>query len=347
MFDTTSRLRHAQVNLFYNSYKPTAIKTFTLDEALQGIRLGVWREDVNAVRRTLKIEGKAAYDQRKQRLYALTFGGIFVPTRANANLRQHTGLVHGDLDHLGTLGDILGIQTAIATHPCTVYVFVSPSMAGLKVGVRVPIVADAASYAHAWRIVSAEYEQRYGGHWDASGKDVARLCFVSYDMGLYVNLQAVCFFIPPAQAPTSPPPLQLVPRTHIDHQDYAERAIRTATEMIQAAPLGSRHHTRLRAARLLGGYTAGGLLTEDHAYGALSQALSGHTEDLERALKTVEDGLRYGQAHPITLEALEAERQAWLDVHRSSTQKSDDQRPMGGSRYVWGTRYTLGGAHAR
>jgi hypothetical protein len=44
----------------------------------------------------------------------------------------------------------------------------------------------------------------------------------------------------------------------------------------------------------------------------------GHTDDLERALKTVEDGLAYGQAHPITLAELKAERQAWLDQHFGS-----------------------------
>jgi hypothetical protein len=85
--------------------------------------------------------------------------------------------------------------------------------------------------------------------------------------------------------------------------------------MIQTADLGTRHHNRLKAARLLGGYVAGGLLSDDQAYGALSQALVGHTDDLPRSLKTVEDGLAYGRAHPITLEELEAERRRWLEQH--------------------------------
>jgi hypothetical protein len=58
------------------------------------------------------------------------------------------------------------------------------------------------------------------------------------------------------------------------------------------------------------------VLTDEEAYGALAQALSGYTEDLKRALDTVEDGLRYGQAHPISLDDLEAERQEWLRQHR-------------------------------
>ena len=87
--------------------------------------------------------------------------------------------------------------------------------------------------------------------------------------------------------------------------------------MIEAAELGTQHHTRLKAARLLGGYIGGGLLSYEQAYTVLAQALVGHTNDLERSLKTVKDGLAYGAAHPITLEALEAERQAWLEAHHS------------------------------
>ena len=60
-----------------------------------------------------------------------------------------------------------------------------------------------------------------------------------------------------------------------------------------------------------------GFLTEDQAYGALASALIGPTEDLERALKTVVDGLAYGQADPIAVEALEAEHQTWFTPHRS------------------------------
>jgi hypothetical protein len=67
------------------------------------------------------------------------------------------------------------------------------------------------------------------------------------------------------------------------------------------------------------------LLSEDQAYGALAQALADHTDDLKRALKTVEDGLTYGQAHPITLQELERERLAWLEVHRTTSTQTHPQ----------------------
>jgi VirE N-terminal domain len=234
------------------------------------------------------------------------------PSRGNAYLQQHSGLVHGDLDDVG---DVEAVKRALADDRRTVYVFISPSANGVKVGVHVPIVDDDAAYKHAWQAVATEYERLYGVRWDPSGKDISRLCYISNDPDLYMNLDAEEFNIPPAPVLEPRPPQGSVSRRDPWYQGYAERAIHTAVQMIEDAELGTRHHTRLRAARLLGGYVAGGLLSDDQAYGALAQALVDHTEDLQRALKTVEDGLAYGKSHPITVDALEAERQDWLAHH--------------------------------
>jgi hypothetical protein len=198
-------------------------------------------------------------------------------------------------------------------------------MNGLKVGVRVSVVGDATAYTHAWRTVSKSYTAQYGGAWDRSGKDIARLCYVSYDTGIYVNLQAVRFDVPPLLPPPIPEPCTYANHEQVsssdpiyDPQPDVDRALHTAVQMIQSASMGARHYSRLKAARLLGGYVGGGLMTEDQAYGALAQALVGHTDDLERALKTVADGLKYGQSHPITLDALTIERDEWIRQHRNT-----------------------------
>jgi hypothetical protein len=319
-------LADSQLSFFSHAYHSGPIRTVTLIEVLKVIQSGRYQPQVHWLRRILAHEDKAAYDRAKAQLPAVTFAGTFAPSRGNAHLQQHSGIVHGDLDHLD---DPQSVRGALSRDPCTLYMFISPSGQGVKVGVYVPIVADDAAYKHVWNSVSVVYEQRYGVRWDGTGKDVSRLCYVSYDPLLYWNPAAECFKVLPMTSPATPPVRTSAREVHLyrDGHDYADLALRTATDMIQSAPLGARHHARLRAARLLGGYVAGGLLTEEQAYGALAQALVGHTNDLQRALKTVEDGLAYGHAHPITVEALEAERQAWLEQHRSQPPRRPGLRP--------------------
>jgi VirE N-terminal domain len=328
-------LAAAKVNLFRSSFESAPARTVTLTHALEMIRTGTYRRQVTHVRQILARDGKRTYDRAKAHLPALTFCGTFAPKRGLAHLKQHSGIIHGDLDHLP---DVKAAKCTVCSDPRTVYCFDSPSGTGLKIGVNGPEVADDPEYKHVWQAVSMEYERLCGGEWDQSGKDISRLCYVSWDPEAYWNPNATVFELPPPPIHESPAPTSLQPSTTTYligcRDDYAVRAIRTAVQMIQAAVLGTRHHTRLKAARLLGGYVAGGLLTEEQAYAALAEALVGHTEDLDRALKTAEDGLRYGQACPITLDALEAERQAWVSAHRSKTQKVYGQRPLLGARYL-------------
>jgi hypothetical protein len=246
----SSPLAHVMVSRFRNSFDSTPIADFNLQFALDGIRNGYYESAVNRVRHVLARHGKRDYDRAKAHLKAFTFGGTFSPSRAKANLSQHSRIVLGDLDHLDS-GNLLATKQALCGDPRTTCVFISPSATGLKVGVHVPQVSDDEGYKYAWQVVSMEYAELYGVTWDISGKDVSRLCFVSHDPDLYWNPDAVVFEVPPSPIPKPRPPTpQLsVPRQHTGHLDYAERAIQTATQMIQSAELGDRHHARLRAAR--------------------------------------------------------------------------------------------------
>jgi hypothetical protein len=229
MTDHTSRLFDAHVNLFANSFESTPSQTITLAQALARIRQGIYQAQISAVRTELGRDGKAAYDKAKARLPALTFGGNFAPSRGNAHLQRHTGIVHGDLDHLS---DVAAVKQAICRDLCTVYAFVSPSGGGLKVGVHAPIVADNAGYKHAWHTVSRAYERRYGWCWDPSGKDISRLCFVSHDLDLFWNPAAEMFEVPPAPNTEPRTPHRSVSKQGHRYEGYAERAIDTGVRMI-------------------------------------------------------------------------------------------------------------------
>jgi VirE N-terminal domain len=291
---------------------------------------------VRKVRQVLAAEGARAYRKAKGDLPAFTFGGTFRPKRGINYLQHHSGILHGDMDHVK---DLDGTRRAVCADPRTAYLFTSPSADGLKCGVHGPVVTDDAAYKHAWQVISEEYAQRYGVRWDVSGKDCSRLCFVSWDPDAYWNAHAERFEVPPPP-PLEPPTARIVSRTPEPSNgggyDFVGSALRTATQMIQAAELGVRHHARLRAARLLGGFVGAGLLSEHEALSVLASALIGHTEDLKAALKTVKAGLRYGAVNAFSLETLEAERQAWLEesftVHPVRPHHAFDHDPWAGRR---------------
>jgi hypothetical protein len=278
-----SLLDGSAVNLFRGSTTPEPAAVLVLTEALDAIQHGTYQRSVQRLRSLLQAKRKADYDRAKRRLDAVTFGGTFSPTRAKANLTLHTGIVHGDLDHLT---DLDAAKHTLTADPHVLYCFISPSGTGLKVGVRVEPVADDELYRN---------------------QDARRFPVPPYAPP------------PPKPQPFSPLALFDIPRDR--RERYAQQAIQTAVAMIDSSTPGNRHFHRLKASELLGGYIAGGILTEADAYAALEQAVERNTNDVKRSMKTIASGLSHGQARPITLEALEAERQAWLQAHpRTSTQ---------------------------
>jgi VirE-like protein len=327
------------INLFRDSFHPTPLKSLSVCEGVAMIRAGVYRQEIERLIRVRAQGDAAAYRQAKERLPALTFGGTFHPSRSIKHLVQHSGLVHADLDHLP---DVAALKQALCQNPHVVYCFVSPSREGLKLGVHIDPVADDAAYKHAWAVVAAHHLDRYGVAWDPSGKDICRLCYVSWDPDCYVNLQAKVFPVPIMVTPEPPktqPQQRVVVFTHGDWRPrYAQQAIDRAVRMIQEAPKGQQHYARLRAARLLGGYVAGGLLTEAEATEALRTPTEAQAEDVTAAMQTIADGLAYGQEAPITLADLEANRDAYRTHHyyqRACTAPSIFTRPSTQEGQAW------------
>jgi len=310
------------VHLFKGSTNPQPVKVFSLSQALDAIQDGTYHQHVQQLRHILTTKGKSAYDAAKKHLDAVTFCGTFSPTRAKTNLTQHSGIIHGDLDHLD---DLQAAKQLLCDEPWTSYCFVSPSGTGLKVGIRVEPVADDAAYKHAWQVIADYHQRQYGIVWDESGKDVSRLCYLSYDPEVYRNPDALLFMVPsyqpPPPAPPKPKPTLTAtadPLTTDRRQRYGQQAIDTASKIIDASTRGNRHEARLRASRLLGGYISGGVLSYDEAYTALKGVVERNTDDVPRSLKTIVDGLRHGQDHPITFDELEAQHLDWLQAHRST-----------------------------
>lgn len=147
-----------------------------------------------------KQVAKSAISSLKRGLPAVTFSGQFSARRADA-LVQHSGLIVADLDELGdNLERVAGLAR---TDDHAVSGFRSPSGDGFKIIYR----CDPSDHAAAFRAMRHHVRARYGIEPDASGKDVARLCFLSHDPDVWEDHDAIEL---PA-APVDAAPVEAVP----------------------------------------------------------------------------------------------------------------------------------------
>lgn len=262
----------AQVSLFEGSIKTSPVETVPLADVLHRIQDGTYRQYVEQLRRSRATQGEEVYDKAKRRSMAFTPAGTFT-TRNSASLETPSGCLNLDIDDLA---DLDHARACIGVDQHLVYMFVSPSGAGLKLGIHVSGYTDAASYRHAWLAVERYLVETYPDlavSNDTSCKDVSRLCYMSWDPDLYSNPAAVPFAVPPKQ-PQAPQPIKRASSTPMPtdrRQRYAQQAIGRAVKILDASVArtptsnGTRDRQRLKASRLLGGYIAGGVLSAQEA----------------------------------------------------------------------------------
>ncbi len=129
---------------------------------------------------------KKAVDPEKKKLPAVTWSGRFL-RRANEALVIHSGLLCADLDGLGD--NLPALREKIAVSPYLWAMFLSPTADGLKAIFRVR--ADAKLHRASFRAVEKHVLELTGVMIDGSRKDLAGLCFVSYDPDAYYNPDAI------------------------------------------------------------------------------------------------------------------------------------------------------------
>ena len=135
----------------------------------------------------LRALDETAYRKAKRGMPAVTPGGVFARRRKDALLR-HSGLVVVDIDHRD---DAFDIRKSLEGQPEVALGFVSPSGEGVKVFVGVdPVPSDAREHEAACVFTAACVQRATGIPVDAVGKDVSRLCFLSYDPEAVVNLES-------------------------------------------------------------------------------------------------------------------------------------------------------------
>jgi len=153
----------------------------TLSKVFRGITGNFFKNQTQRLR-TLKENDARKY--KSMRFDYVTFSGTFAQ-RGIEGLKEHTGLICLDFDHLGS--DINEIKTRLINDSQLppALLFVSPRGNGLKL--ILPIDLEEATHNVWFNALSNYYKANHQLETDKSGSDVSRACFLAWDPDAYIN----------------------------------------------------------------------------------------------------------------------------------------------------------------
>ncbi|TZF83927.1 virulence-associated E family protein [Pedobacter sp. BS3] len=176
------------VSIFKNFNE--VVENAKIVEVLNDIKTGKYINVITYLRKSLAESKMEAYERAKKSLPAFTPSASFKGGRKLEYLTAYTQIVVLDIDKL-TKEQLNTAKQLSKETPYTFASFVSPSGNGLKIFVRVNSAQE--NHKEAFLALQKFYEEFLSLPIDKSGKDVTRLCFVSYDTDLYLNENATVY----------------------------------------------------------------------------------------------------------------------------------------------------------
>lgn len=172
-----------QVTIFPNIKTPDKPYYVPIETIVDRIKIGKSKQIVDNLR---ACKDKDERQKLKGQLPSICFSGKF-SKRANDKILEHSGLVAIDFDHLGDR--LKEFKTNICNDKHTFLAFISPSGDGLKVVVKIP--ASIKTHALSCDALSDYYKEETLDNF----KDVARVCYESFDPEVYYNPQSDIFTV--------------------------------------------------------------------------------------------------------------------------------------------------------
>lgn len=177
----------------------------TIQQFLDWIALGQWKNHVEWVREP-GIEPKE-YDRRKSLSPCVTIAGTFEGEKKADNLREPSGLLAADLDHLDDRTESIRFQ--LSQDPYVLAVFKSIGGKGLCVIFRI----EPSRFQDSFQGIADYLISTYGlvgRQFDPSSSNVNRLRYISYDPDLFTNWKAKLFAKYPKKDKKAPKPKQYI-----------------------------------------------------------------------------------------------------------------------------------------
>jgi len=190
--------------------------TYLVVIILKGIKNGRWAEVINQLQRALADGETEKAERLKKSLPGFTVSATYTGARKKDFFDEYSGILILDIDKVDpVLIDLL--LEKIRKAPYTVFCFVSPSGRGIKIGVC-PVTRFALTmenHTRNFRVAADWYEAWLGVPVDPSGKDIGRLCFVSFDPELYIATRFLPFLQGEGDLPDDLPFMELVDK-HVE-----------------------------------------------------------------------------------------------------------------------------------
>jgi len=155
-----------------------------MTSVLDAIKSGKWKDVVLPVRELKENGTKEQVAEAKKLLPAVTWSGVFEDKRMDANIVHYNKLMVIDIDKI-TKTRLKTLKKELKSNKA-VYAFFDGPTKGVKVLIFIDSEVEAHN-THAFWQIETMFDEMYGIEVDPSGKNIARLCFVSYDPDLYIN----------------------------------------------------------------------------------------------------------------------------------------------------------------
>lgn len=165
------------------------------------IKSGKYKLEIEEFRYLIQQGKKEEAALKKKQLVAFSPSVILKDSRHIENIEKYNGFVHLDFDKL-SIDKLKSTFKVLTEIPYTFMCFISPSGKGLKVFIELDSKME--DHDVAYQVVKKYYEKATGLKADNRCKDIARLCFMSYDPDLYKNISNEKFIIKMTDVPSAP-----------------------------------------------------------------------------------------------------------------------------------------------
>lgn len=170
---------------FYRNMKSSIAQTVSVGSVLDAIRGNFYESQIKTIRQLRSLGKQVEADEVKSNLHAVTFCSTFKDRRLSSLCQNYNSLMVIDVDKLDAI-EMSRVKNCLEESPVVACYWISPSGAGWKGLVPLCYLHLTKSMdivdIHHWAFTKLEenFKNLYAIKLDASGKDITRLCFMSW-----------------------------------------------------------------------------------------------------------------------------------------------------------------------